>query len=162
SISSEEFRGQNVGISAEVALTDDQGGVVAVFEEWTGIHHVALAGKHNEHYITLSEDDAVDLARIAEGQWEDFPVFPQTPPRGNFTRMFRYFHDSMPVGEQEGQLLEEDWQERLAQRVEEESGGKLHVFGSLMSTVLPFPKSSASYITGANNGNVNPASDRRQ
>jgi hypothetical protein len=52
SISSEEFCGQNVGISAEVALTDDQGEVVAVFEEWTGIHHLALAGKHNEHYIT--------------------------------------------------------------------------------------------------------------
>jgi hypothetical protein len=52
SISSEEVRGQDVGISAEVALTDNQGEVVAVFDELTDIHHLALTGKHSEHYIT--------------------------------------------------------------------------------------------------------------
>jgi hypothetical protein len=69
-IDSEPVRGQDVGISAK-ALTDGQGEVVAAFYKDANIHHLALAGNYDEHYITISqntEDDLMDLSHIAEGQ----------------------------------------------------------------------------------------------
>ncbi|KAJ8594680.1 hypothetical protein M405DRAFT_808618 [Rhizopogon salebrosus TDB-379] len=63
--------GQDVGISAKVALTDGKGEVVAVLCRDANVYHLVLAGNYDEHYITMSqntEDDLMDLSHIAEGQ----------------------------------------------------------------------------------------------
>jgi hypothetical protein len=67
----ELVHGQDVGISAKVALTDGKGEVVAVFCRDANVHHLVLAGNYDEHYITMSqntEDDLMDLSHIAKGQ----------------------------------------------------------------------------------------------
>ncbi|KAG2064047.1 hypothetical protein BDR04DRAFT_341149 [Suillus decipiens] len=88
------------GKSAEVALTGDQGEIWSIFEAGIGcclnymhLSHLVLLGQdQSRRYIT--QDNAMVLADLAAGKWEEFPSLPQTPPAGEFPKRFRVFEDS--------------------------------------------------------------------